>query len=331
MKSVFCRRLLFALTTLATFSMICSESFARGPGGGRRSGGGRAGASTRGGGGGARSGRAISQPTRSPGQLRGTSAGAGNHSPRSGGLNSGLADKSQLQGLLGKQSGQLSSKLSEQSGKLQQNGQFQQNAQSKANQFQSASQPFSPAWYADHPNAWQATHPHADAAVVASTAAVTAWVGAGYAPASSGGSSTTVIYEEAPREAAPEEAANATSTLPVATTNASPAPPANAEEWFPVGIYSLATTKLSPPTVMLQLVVDHQGKLRGVYYDSITDTTHNIVGTLDPNTRVARWQLESSGQAIFQASLNELTQPTGKLQVKLASGPQQWLLTRVEK
>lgn len=315
MRSIVCQRLFFTLTLLATMSIICSESYARGRGGGGRSraggGHGGAGASSRLGNG-SRPNGGVTKPGNRPG--------------KSSDLSSGFAGKGQFQGMLEKQPGQLSDKLS------QQNGQFQQNAQTKANQFQGGSQPFTASWYAQHPNAWQATHPNAGVAVVASTAAVAAWVGSGYyATTGSGDSNTTIIYQAAPEEAAPAETV-ATSPTPAATTSvvATTTPAANAEQWFPIGIYTLATTKDSPAVLMLQLVVDHQGTLRGVYYDSITDSSHNIVGTLDPRTQVAQWRLESSNQATFQTSLDELTQSAGTLQVVVSSGPQEWLLARVE-
>ncbi len=321
MRSMFARRLLFTLTLLASLAMVCSEADARGG----RGGGGRAGASGGSRNFSSRSGGAAANPGSRPGQFGagqfgGQAAGAGNFSTQAGGLSSGLADKSQLQGMLGQQPGQRTGKISEQ------NGQHQQNAQSKTNEFKSGSQPFTASWYAQHPNAWQATHPHAGAAAVATTATVAAWVGAAYyAPASSGESSTTVIYEAAPAEAATAPASVSTYTAPAPT-----AQPTNAEAWFPVGIYQLATSKNAPALLMLQLVVDHQGTLRGVYYDSITDTSHNIVGTLNPSTQVAQWRLESGSQVTFQASLQQLTQSTGTLQINIPAGPQKWQLARVD-
>ena len=333
MRLIATRRVLFSLTLVATLAMICSQADARGRGGGR-SGGGRGGASAGGrnnssrpSGGGSRAGGAFSNPGShadqlGAGQFGGQASGAGNISSRSGSLGSGLADKSQLQGLLGQHSGQPNGKAAER------NGLHQQNAQTKANEFQNGPQPFTASWYAQHPNAWQATHPHAGAAAVATTATVAAWVGgAYYAPAGSGDSSTTIIYE-----AAPEEATTAVAPAATPTYAAQPAPvqPANAEAWFPVGIYQLATSKDVPALLMLQLVVDHQGTLRGVYYDSITNTSHNIVGTLNPSTKVAQWRLESGSQVTFQASLDELTQPAGTVQVNVPAGPQRWQLARVE-
>jgi hypothetical protein len=201
-------------------------------------------------------------------------------------------------------------------------GEAQQNLQNHVNEFQSGPEPFSAAWYADHPNAWQYTHPHADAAAVAATTAgVAAWLGAAYAPAESGGSSTTVVYQEVPAE----ETVTEEQVAPVAA-NVAPI----AEEWMALGTYSLRSNPTAPPTIMLQLAVNHAGQLKGVYYDSLTNTTHNISGTLDRTSQVAQWSLDTNQQLAFSAPLNDLLKSTSTVQVQLATGPQQWQLVRLE-
>jgi hypothetical protein len=201
-------------------------------------------------------------------------------------------------------------------------GETKQNFQSQIGEFQSGSEPFSPAWYADHPQAWQYTHPHADAAAVATAAGVTAWLGAAYyTPAETGGTSTTVIYQEAPAEETAPQERPAAAMSNVASV---------AEEWMTLGTYSLVANPGSPPTVMLQLAVDHRGQLKGVYYDSLTNTTHNVSGTLDRNSQMAQWSLDNNPQLTFKAPLNELLKSAGNVEVKLATGPQQWQLVRLE-
>jgi hypothetical protein len=232
------------------------------------------------------------------------------------------------QSLTNRNSGQnLQSQFQQHPGQWQQrtdgqrSGEAKQNIQNQAGEFQSGAEPFSPAWYADHPQAWQYTHPHADAAAVATTAGVTAWLGAAYyAPTESGGSSTTVVYQEVPAE----ETAPPEPTAPIAA-NVAPVQ----EEWMALGTYSLVANPSSPPTLMLQLAVDHAGRLKGVYYDSLTNTTHNVSGTLDRASQLAQWSLDTNPQLVFSAPLDELLKPNGNVQVKLATGPQQWQLVRL--
>jgi hypothetical protein len=64
-------------------------------------------------------------------------------------------------------------------------------------------EPFTPAWYVDHPGAWHATHPHADAAAVAAVGGLAAWI----AVPSVATATTTVVEQtvvESPAVAADE-------------------------------------------------------------------------------------------------------------------------------
>jgi hypothetical protein len=208
-------------------------------------------------------------------------------------------------------------------------GQAGQNAQQHWNQFQSGPAPFSPEWYAEHPTAWQVTHPYADEAFVVSTAAVASWLGwAAYQQPVYGGSSTTVIYEQAAPAQEQDTAADPQPSV-AAQASASNAPVDDAD-WLSLGVYDVVRFAEQPPLEQLQLAVDRQGNLRGVYYDAITNTTQNLVGTLDQRTGAATWRLESNGQLTFTAPLDELTQRQGTLTVRLPGGEQQWQLVRME-
>jgi hypothetical protein len=81
---------------------------------------------------------------------------------------------------------------------------------------------------------------------------------------------------------------------------------------------------------MLQLAVNRQGELRGVYYDSITATSQNLSGRIDQSTQLAQWSLDSNPQITFRANLSQLTQPTGSIEVIQPAGAQQWRITRQE-
>jgi hypothetical protein len=317
-------RLLLAFTLIAAIAFSTSPSFARGG----RGGGGR------GAGGGGGDGRAAGASGPSNGQIgsnfSGNPAQAGN-SPRN------VAGAQQLPGTLrqagqggqqqtitGRAAGSRNSQgtFRQQATQYQQritnprDGQAQQAARAQGfQQFQSGAESFSPATYANHP--------HADAAVVATAASVTAWTDpAYYVPNEYPESSTTNVYQKAPAE----ETTTA-GTLPGQVTASVSA---DASEWMPLGTYSLVAHQNTTPSLMLQLAVDRAGQLGGVYYDSLTNTSHNIAGTLDRATQNAQWSLENNPQVIFQAPLNELLKPTCTVKVNLATGPQQWQLTRVE-
>ena len=324
-------RVSVVLALIAVVALAASPSFARGGrgGGGRGAGGGgsrNAGGARPSGGLSADNftknlgGQAGNLSGRIPGgqQLQGMLPQAAGQGATQAALNGRVPGSRNLQGTFQQQAGQFREQA-----QGQRNGETRQSAQDRAQQFQSGTEPFSAAWYADHPQAWQYSHPHADAAAVATAAGVAAWVGAAYySPSDSSGSSTTVVYQEAP----PEEATT-TGSLP---EQVSPNAVANTGEWMPLGTYSLVVSQNTPPTTMLQLAVDRAGQLSGVYYDSLTNTTQNIAGTLDRNTQQAQWSLENNPQLTFQAPLNELLKPTSTVNVNLATGQQQWQLVRVE-
>ncbi len=188
-------------------------------------------------------------------------------------------------------------------------------------QYQSGPANLTPS-YANHPRAAQYAHPHADAAFVATAANVTAWTDpAYYVPIVATENNTTEVYQEYPTQA----------TNPTGSPSDIPANlSADTIELMPLGIYSLATNQNTPSTLTLQLSVDRVGQLRGSYSDSVTNTTHNVAGTLNRTTQLAQWSLENNPQVTFQAPLNELLQPTGMVQVNLPTGAQQWQIMRVE-
>jgi len=319
MRQTIHARNLAVLVLSATLVLATTATHARGPRGGRSGGGSRVNATSPG-------GRITSpRPSNLSAGSNLLSSGATNLSTRVGDGGAGLLDASQFQGTLQQQLIQRDNqRLQSQEQLSQQHEQLQQNAQNWANQFQNRPEPFTPAWYAEHPNAWRNQHPHADATVVASTAAVAAWVGANaYAPAYGGSSATVVVYESDPPTDESDYA-----DADGGDAQAAPSEPAGT--WLPIGVYAMSTAAQAPATLMLQLVVDHDGKLQGVYYDSITNTSHNLSGAVDQTTLVAHWSLESSEQVAFQAPLEQLTQPSGTLQVNLPAGPQEWRLVRVE-
>jgi hypothetical protein len=206
-------------------------------------------------------------------------------------------------------------------------GQFQQDAQTKFQDFKNGPQPFSAQWYADHPAAWQYTHPHADAWAVASAAGVAAWLGwANYADNAAGTTyyNNTVVYEQPPADESGD--AGTTTAADEESTNQA----ANTGDWLELGKYAVLSDSGEPSSRFLQLSVNRSGELRGVYYDSITNTSQNLAGRIDQTTQIAQWSPESSSQTHFSASLNDLTSPSGTIQVTQPNGKHQWRITREE-
>ncbi|MBA4104342.1 MAG: hypothetical protein C0485_01190 [Pirellula sp.] len=202
------------------------------------------------------------------------------------------------------------------------------NAQSWANKFNAGDEPFSAGWYADHPNAWQYTHPHADAWAAASLAATTAWIGA--AAYDDGGDYSTTVVNEAPTYVNDSTTESVDQQTPVAANVATDDQAADGGDWLSLGVYAL-----EPPAggqkELMQLAVSKAGEIKGVYYNADDNLSENITGTVDRATQEATWNVVSTPELQFSASLKTLTSSTGEVNVAAPNGVQQtWFTARLQ-
>lgn len=210
------------------------------------------------------------------------------------------------------------------------NGDVQQNAQSKWNNVQNGHQPFTAKWYADHPGAWQYTHPHADAWAAASAAGVASWLGwaAVNDNYNDGYAYGTTYYNTYVDEESPSDDADGVTETDESDDEDSTAAQNDSGDWLALGVYTVLSASGEPTSRLLQLSVNRAGEIRGVYYDAISDSSQNLSGTLDENSQLAQWSLDSSPQITFRAKLNELTQSEGTIKVDQPSGDTEWRIAR---
>ncbi|MEI6636067.1 MAG: hypothetical protein WCO99_05840 [Planctomycetota bacterium] len=209
-------------------------------------------------------------------------------------------------------------------------------AESAQSSFQTAmegrTQPFTPAWYSEHPDAWQYTHPHADLWAVAGVAGLTTWLGyPATAATTTAATSTTVAATSATTTATGTEAAaaaTATSTDGNAS-NAAALPPDL--EWMPLGVYATGPKDAAQAHVYQQLAVSKQGELKGNYYDSITNTTQPVSGSIDRETRKASWKVGGKGGATFETTLDALMKTPSDVTMKSGGATHEWELVQVQK
>lgn len=202
------------------------------------------------------------------------------------------------------------------------------NAQDWVNKFNAGNEPFSPAWYADHPNAWQYAHPHADAWAAASLAATTAWIGA--AAYDDGGDYSTTVVNEAPVDEDDPTTESVDQQSPVAANVATDDQAADGGDWLSLGVYAL-----EPPAggekELMQLAVSKAGEIKGVYYNADDNLSENITGKVDRTTQQATWNVVSTPELQFSASLKTLTSPTGEVNVAAPNGVNQtWFTARLQ-
>jgi hypothetical protein len=193
-------------------------------------------------------------------------------------------------------------------------------------------QPFTPAWYSEHPDAWQYTHPHADLWAVAGVAGLTNWLGYPAAAATTtAATSTTVAASSATTTAAgTEAAATATATSTDGNASSAAAPPPDLE-WMPLGVYATGPKDAAQAHVYQQLAVSKQGELKGNYYDSITNTTQPVSGSIDRETRKASWKVGGKGGATFETTLDALMKTPSDVTMKSGSAEHEWELVQVQK
>ena len=201
------------------------------------------------------------------------------------------------------------------------------NAQGWVNRFDGGNEPFSAGWYADHPNAWRYAHPNADAWAAASLAATTAWIGA--AAYDDGGDSTTVI-NEAPDYEDYDTADSIEAQSPIAANVAGEGQAADGGDWLSLGVYAL-----EPPAggqkELMQLAVSKAGEIKGVYYNADDNLSENITGQVNKGTQQATWNVVSTPELQFSASLKSLTSSTGEVNVATPNGSQQtWMTARMQ-
>ena len=184
-------------------------------------------------------------------------------------------------------------------------------------------QPFTPAWYAQHPKAWQVTHPYAGGAVAtaATAASVAAWLGVAYAPTETvivtGSEQYSQQYDVQTTETQPDADPSAAGEEPSATGGASPAEDA---QWMSLGVFEIMPAGQSEASRVVQLAVDREGVVRGTLCDRISDEVGDLHGAIDKQSLLVTWTIGEHGDVVFEIPLAELSKPQGSLTIHFPDG-----------
>ncbi|MBI1321699.1 hypothetical protein GC170_00720 [bacterium] len=169
-------------------------------------------------------------------------------------------------------------------------------------------EPFSRDWYGAHPDAWRYDHPDADAYAFAGAPGMYNWWGAsagrGAVPVGGGGAAPVVQGTPAPAAANPANAAPADAgTEPNGAADANAAPPG---DWLPLGVFSL-THDNTPDEVTraIQLATNKSGELKGNQIDLLTDTTAEVHGRYEAETKTLHWTIGKSNGVVFTAKVDD--------------------------
>ena len=155
-------------------------------------------------------------------------------------------------------------------------------------------QPFTAAWYAQHPDAWQHPKPYAEwrSAPVPPAAVVSAFFG------TDGGANP-----------------NLTSMTAV--------------EWLPLGVFASPPRAGGQPTAFQQLAVSKSGQLKGVMTDVATGVVQPISGMADVLSGKVSWTVGQAGGIGYEGTMEELLKQAPGVTVVAPAGRQPATLTLV--
>jgi hypothetical protein len=80
------------------------------------------------------------------------------------------------------------------------------------------------------------------------------------------------------------------------------------EAWQPLGVFGLLQGDEEQPQRVFQLSVDRTGVVRGNCYDTVTDGTTEVFGSVDPRTQRVAWSVGARKAVVFETGLSNLTQ-----------------------
>jgi hypothetical protein len=109
------------------------------------------------------------------------------------------------------------------------------------------------------------------------------------------------------------------------------APPAQSDEWQPLGVFGMIQGDEQEAQRIFQLGVNRAGVIRGNYYDTVADNTMPVYGSVDPKSQRAAWSIGEKKDVVFEAGLNNLTQNETTVLVHFGKDrTQQMMFVRLE-
>ena len=176
-------------------------------------------------------------------------------------------------------------------------------------------QPFSQAWYANHPRAWQAANPNINAWGVATLGAAGAWLGINAL------TNDTVYTAQADSDDATDDSLTQEGETDL---------PAD-DSFLTLGVFAIAPRQQTDANAIVQLAINRDGIVRGTYVDLLTNQEQSIEGAVDKQTQRVAWRVGDNDSVTFDTNLSSLTQSTGPLTVHFENGKtRDWTLARFD-
>jgi len=184
---------------------------------------------------------------------------------------------------------------------------------------------FTPDWFARHPQAWRPTGPATDWWQAAAEPAVAAWLSRPVTVAGGVEAGTGGVQVAAAEAGIGPDGLQSVLVLPAGHDNEEVASRADAD-WLSLGVFALVPAGGGQPHDYQLLAVDRAGRIKGTFYDPVSDTTQPISGTLDRETRIASWTVGVGGSR-FSAPVAAFAAATRP--VAVVAGGRSWTMDLV--
>ncbi len=191
---------------------------------------------------------------------------------------------------------------------------------------------FHPAWYRSHRAAWTTAALTSSAWAAASWSSASDWVGCDSEPEDYDYGSTVLyqggnVYVEGQPVGSDAQYYDQASSL-AASGDAKENDKSN---WLPLGVFGMVQGQQTDPTMIFQLAVNHEGIIRGNFYNTITDTTLPVHGAVNKKTQRVAWTMGDNKSTVIDTGLASLTKDEGPALMHLGKDrTQEWLLVRLK-
>lgn len=105
-------------------------------------------------------------------------------------------------------------------------------------------------------------------------------------------------------------------------------------EWMPLGVFALQRQNADTPHAILQMALSKEGAIAGSFYNTATEKTRPVHGSVDKQTQRAAWTVGNGagGKMIMETGVHNLTEAKSQVLVHLgADKARKWILIRMNK
>ncbi len=190
---------------------------------------------------------------------------------------------------------------------------------------------FNREWYAAHRNAWS-NAAIASAWAVPSWDSTSNWLGCDSTPEDYDYGSTVLyqggnVYVEGQPAGSEAQYCDQASSLAASGD----AQQDSQSDWLSLGVFGLVQAQQTDPTMIFQLAVNHQGIIRGNFYNTVTDTTLPVQGAVDKKTQRVAWTMGDNKSTVIDTGLANLTKDQAPALMHLGKDrTEEWLLVRLK-